>query len=97
MPAFVLIAVVGCVPTGPYGNVFFGETDVAAVDLWTGVHAASGYLLGNRLGGRSLAPTLTALVVWEVFEPDFWPGWHESKANQAVDVLAGVGGWVVTR
>ncbi len=95
--ACALVGSAGCVPTGPYGNVFVGEVDVSAFDLWTGVHIASGYILGDRLGGGSFAKTVAALVVLEVYGPDFWPGWHETTPNQVVDVVAGVGGWAVSR
>jgi len=93
----LLPAATGCIPTGPYGNVLVGEVDVSAFDFWTGVHVVSGYILGDRLGDKSFVPTLAALVVWEVYEPDFWPGWRETPTNQAVDVVAGVAGWAFGR
>lgn len=97
MAACAWMGVAGCIPTDPHGSVFFGGVDVSAFDPWTGVHVGSGRMLGDRLGDRSFTKTLVALVVWEVLEPDFWPGWHETPANQVVDVVAGVGGWAVSR
>ncbi len=52
-------------------------------------------MLGDRLGSGSCTKTVAALVIWEVYEPDFWSGWHETTPNQVVDVVAGVGGWAV--
>ena len=69
-------------------------TDEVCLDVWSPVHLGSGYLLGDQLGDNSLVSTIGALAAYELAEPHFWPGFHESTLNQACDLVVGTVGWV---
>jgi hypothetical protein len=92
----------GC---GSFGDapLLVGDPEVSAenvieehecVDLWSIVHFGSGYLLGDRLGENSLFNTLAILTVYEIIEPEFWPGFGENQINQECDIVAGALGWL---
>lgn len=71
------------------------EPDVDPIDGWTLVHFLSGCILGAIC--LDFQTTLRLLILWEIIEPKIWPGWHESPANQIVDVIAGMLGWYLAK
>lgn len=71
--------------------------DAVCLDVWSPVHLASGYLLGDQQGDDSLVSALGVLTAFEFAEPHFFPGFNESDLNQTCDVVVGAVGWVAQR
>lgn len=63
-------------------------------DLWSIVHFASGYWLGDTLGQDSFLDSFVILTAYEIIEPQFWPYWGENRVNQECDIAAGALGWL---
>jgi hypothetical protein len=61
--------------------------DIHPIDRWLIVH----YLTGSYLKKRGLTANemLEALILWEVFESQVWPGYRETYANAFWDVVVG--------
>lgn len=65
----------------------------ACADFWSAVHFGSGYYLGEQLGEDRFLETMAILIVYELAEPHFWPGFGENRLNQDCDVVFGALGW----
>jgi len=64
--------------------------DTSPWDHWSAVHCWFGVLGGMMTpagpdGCLGLVHGLA--IVWEMWEPGHWPGWHESPENQENDIL----------